>query len=45
MFHAIMIIASCEPVYTQTVDQSVDNVCEERGFFVGAEIRAVQISK
>ncbi len=45
MFHAIMIIASCEPVYAQTVDQSVDNVCGERGFSAGAEIRAVQISK
>ena len=40
-----MIIASYGPVYAQTVDQSVDNVCEERGFSAGAEIRAVSISK
>ena len=40
-----MIIASCGPVYAQTVDQSVDNVCEERGFSTSAELRAVPISK
>lgn len=40
-----MIIASCDPVYAQTVDRSVDNVCEQRGFLTNAGIRAVGISE